>query len=489
MSDSLKSKKFTMPHVYILLMGFILVCAILSWILPHGAYERVEMEVNGRVRNVVNAQSFNWIETAPEDKITGIGSFFEAFFVGKGSKVGLFDAFMAVFNGMVNAADIVFFIFISFAAVNCFIESGMFHGMIAGLARKLKGKSRVVFIPIFLALLGLCSSTFGLFEEALPFIPVFVGMSVALGFDALVGLAIVAVGIGMGYSGAAMNPFTVQVAQGIAELPLMSGAIYRVICHLAMLAVASVYIIRYAHKVQANPKASYCYGQDLGELNLTEDSLSQHEFGVRQKIVSLWFLITIVCFILGVYFLHWYFGEIATFLLVMSIGVAVIMKWSPNNYANRIAASFTGAATACLMVGIARGIMMVLQQGQIIDTVVYGLAYPLSGLPTIVAAEAMLILETILNFFIPSGSGQAMAVMPIMAPLADVLGLSRQVAVLAYQFGDGFSNIMWPTAFAVVMAGIAKVKVTQWWRFLVPLFGLILLTQGVLMAIAVIIGF
>jgi uncharacterized ion transporter superfamily protein YfcC len=101
----------------------------------------------------------------------------------------------------------------------------------------------------------------------------------------------------------------------------------------------------------------------------------------------------------------------------------------------------------------------------------------------------MLILETVLNFFIPSGSGQAMAVMPIMAPLSDVLGLSRQVAVLAYQFGDGFSNIMWPTAFAVVMAGIAKVKVTQWWRFLVPLFGLILLTQGVLMAIAVVIGF
>ncbi|MDR1175243.1 MAG: TIGR00366 family protein [Treponema sp.] len=457
-------KKLAMPHVYVLLTIIILVAAALTWVLPAGQFERV---LNAKNQSVVVPNSWHAIEQTP---------------------VGPFKAVKAIFDGMVDAADIIFFIFIDYAAISLLIASGAFHGMVSGLLKVLKGKARAVIIPLFIVIFGFASSTIGVFEEALPFIPIFVGIAIAMGYDAIIGIGIVALGVGMGYSGAFMNPFTVGIAQSIAELPPLSGSWYRIVCHIVMIIVASIYMVRYALKIQKDPGKSLVAGEDFSKFTVGEDSIS-HQFGIRQKLSMLVFLLTLVMFVVGVKVWGWYFGEIATVFLLMAVVIAIIMGWSPNEFSRKMVAGLGDITAACMMVGIARGIRVVLTEGNIIDTVVYGMAIPLQYLPTWLAGEFMLVLQTLINFLIPSGSGQATTVMPIMAPLSDLLGISRQVAVLAFQFGDGLSNILWPTAFAVVMAGIGGVKVTTWWKWLVPLFLWLLLAQAVLIAVAIGIGY
>ncbi|MDR2184557.1 MAG: TIGR00366 family protein [Treponema sp.] len=457
--------KFAMPHVYVLLTIIIMVTALLTWVLPAGEFDRAP---NAQGRTVVVPGTWHAVEQTP---------------------VGFFKAVKAIFDGLVDAADIIFFIFIDYAAISLLIASGAFHGLVAGLLKVFKGKARAIVIPLFLVIFGFAASTIGMFEEALPFIPIFVGIAIAMGYDAIIGIGMVALGVGMGYSGAFMNPFTVGVAQGIAELTPLSGSWYRIICHVVMIVVASIYMIRYALKIQKDPSKSLVAGEDFSKFAMDEESLAKHEFGIRQKLSLAIFLITLVIFVIGVKVWGWYFGEIATVFLLMAVVIAVIMGWSPNEFSRRIVAGLSDITAACMMVGIARGIRVVLSQGNIIDTVVYGMSVPLNYLPKWLAGEFMLVLQTLLNFLIPSGSGQAATVMPIMAPLSDLLGISRQVAVLAFQFGDGLSNILWPTAFAVVMAGIGGVKVTSWWKWLVPLFLWLFLAQAILIAIAIGIGF
>ena len=174
--------------------------------------------------------------------------------------------------------------------------------------------------------------------------------------------------------------------------------------------------------------------------------------------------------------------------MIMGLVTAVIMGWGPSETAEKVAKSFADMAMAAMMVGLARAILVVLREGSIIDTVVYGMSLPLSYMPTWIAAECMLVIQTLLNFLVPSGSGQAVISMPIMAPLADLLGISRQVAVLCFQFGDGLSNIIWPTAFAPVLAALAGVKLERWWKWVTPVFLLLIFTQMICVAIAMFIG-
>ena len=457
-SETKQKKKFELPHIFVLLSAIILVCAIATWLLPAGEFERA---VNEAGTEVVVPGTYHTVESSP---------------------VGLFDSIKAIYNGMLNGADVIFFVFIAYAAIGLIISTGAFNGLVAGLLKVLKGKTRAVIIPIFILVLGCASSTIGVFEEAFPFIPIFVG--IALGYDAVVGLAIVALGTGLGYSGAVMNPFTVGMAQSIAGLPQMSGIPFRLVCHLTMIVVASAFTIRYALKVQADPAKSLVHGDSFDHLTMNPEEIEKHPFGIREKLVLGVLAAGIAVIVWGTKVKGWYFEDLSGVFLIMGIISSLIMGWGPNIIAKKVARSFADIAVACMMIGFARGILVVLQNGHIIDTVVYALSIPLSKLPGWISGEAMLIVQTLLNFLIPSGSGQAVTSMPIMAPLADLCGISRQVAVLAFQFGDGLSNIIWPTAMTPIMCGIAGVKMDKWWKFIVPLFLILLVTQGVLIAIA-----
>ena len=462
-----EKKKFKVPHVFIILFLIIVLCTILTWIVPAGAFDYVE---NDQGRSVAVAGTWHEVDPTP---------------------VGPLRMFELIYEGMVNAADIAFLVFITFASVTFVIKSGAFDGAVAVLLKIFKGKTSLITIPVFMALIGLGSSTIGMFEEWLPFIPVFAAVYTGMGYDALVGLAVVAFGAGIGYSGAMMNPFTVGVAQGIAEVTYMSGSGFRIMCHAVMLVVGAAFIMRYASKVKDDAKNSYLYGTVVQDLTTSENAadVENLKFGIQQKLVLLDLVAAIAVVVTGVIKAGWYFSQICAVFIIMAIIAAIIMRWNLNKIGEMFAAGFTEATTAAMMVGIARGVKMVLTEGGIIDTVVNALTVPLSHLPAALSGVAMLIMQTILNFFIPSGSGQAAVSMPIMAPMADLLGLSRDVAVLAYQFGDGLSNIIWPTAFAAVVAGLAGVPLDKWWKLAFKLFGILIVVQAILMVVAVATGF
>lgn len=458
-----KKRKFKLPHIFVLLTGIIIVCAILTWILPAGEFDR---QTNAAGTEVVVPGTYHTVDASP---------------------VGPFETLKSLYNGMLNGGGVIFFVFIAYAAIGLIISTGAFNGLVSGLLKILKGKARAVIIPIFILVLGCISSTIGVFEEAFPFIPIFVGIAIAMGYDALVGLGIVALGVGLGYSGAVMNPFTVGMAQDIAGIPQMSGIGFRIICHVVMIIVASTLLIRYALKIQADPTKSYVYGDDFSHMEMDPQGIEHHSFGIREKAVLAVLALGVVVIVWGVKTKGWYFEDLSAVFLLMGIISSFIMGWGPDTIAQKMAASFTDIAVACMIIGFSRGILVVLQSGHIIDTIVYGISIPLGKFPAWIASELMLIVQTLLNFLIPSGSGQAVTSMPIMAPLADLIGVSRQVSVLAFQFGDGLSNIIWPTAMAPIMCGIAGIKIEKWWKLIVPIFLALLVTQGVLIAVATIV--
>ena len=458
-----KKRKFKLPHIFVLLTGIIIVCAILTWILPAGEFDR---QTNAAGTEVVVPGTYHTVDASP---------------------VGPFETLKSLYNGMLNGGGVIFFVFIAYASIGLIISTGAFNGLVAGLLKILKGKARAVIIPIFILVLGCVSSTIGVFEEAFPFIPIFVGIAIAMGYDALVGLGIVALGVGLGYSGAVMNPFTVGMAQDIAGIPQMSGIGFRIICHVVMIIVASILLIRYALKIQADPTKSYVYGDDFSHMEMDPQGIEHHSFGIREKAVLAVLALGVVVIVWGVKTKGWYFEDLSAVFLLMGIVSSFIMGWGPDTIAQKMAASFTDIAVACMIIGFSRGILVVLQSGHIIDTIVYGISIPLGKFPAWIASELMLVVQTLLNFLIPSGSGQAVTSMPIMAPLADLIGVSRQVSVLAFQFGDGLSNIIWPTAMAPIMCGIAGIKIEKWWKLIVPIFLALFITQGVLIAIATIV--
>lgn len=459
-----EKKKFKLPHIFVLLFCIVLLCTILTWIIPAGQFDRV---VNDAGREIAVAGTWHKVDPTP---------------------VGFMGFFTSFYDGMLLAAEIMITVFIAFASVQFVLKSGAFDGLVVALMKVFKGKSSVIVIPLFMAIIGTASSTIGMFEEWLAFIPIFAAIFIGLGYDAMVGLAVVALGAGMGFSGATINPFTVGVAQGIAEVPYMSGVGFRLLCHAAMLVVGGGLTIRYALKVKADPTKSYVYGDDFSSI-VGNDTDVKAEFTWRQKVVLVDLFAAIAVIVYGVNTYGWYFAEITAVFMVMGLVAAIVMGFKPDQIAMVFQEGFKDACTAAMMVGIARATLIVLQEGNIIDTVVYYFSEPLSYLPAWAAAVFMLIMQTALNFFIPSGSGQAAVSMPIMAPTADLLGIPRDIAVLAYQFGDGMSNIVWPTAFAAIMAGLAGVKLEKWWKFIFPIFGCIIVTQAVMIVIAMFTGF
>ena len=453
-------KKFKVPHIYVILCSIILTCTIATHILPAGEFERTMSSIG---REVVVPGTYHTVEATP---------------------VGFFAMLQSLYKGLCNAAEIVFFTFLAYAAMGLVIQSGAFNGLISWLLKILKGRARLAIIPILITVIGAISSTIGLYEEMLPIVPVVVGLSIAMGYDALVGCGIVAFGLSMGLACAAMNPFIMGIAKNIAGLPLTSGAGYRIFCHITMIIITSCFMMNYAAKIQKDPTKSMVYGDDFSRFRMDID-LENSSFGVRQQIILTFLVLVIGVIIWGCTSLGWYFNELSAVFVLLGLVSAAIMGWGPSVIAEKMNKGFAEITTCCMMIGIARGIMVVMQEGQIIDTVVNALAVALVGLPSYISAAGMVIVQNLLNFLVPSGSGQAVISMPIMAPLSDLIGVSRDTAVLAFQMGDGYSNIIWPTGFAPIFSGLAGVRVDKWWKWGAKIFASIIIAQLILVAISV----
>ncbi len=460
-----KKYNFKIPHTYIIIGIIIVFAMVLTWIVPAGQFDRTEDPDTGRT--IVIPDSYHRVEQSP---------------------IGPFDLFIAIHQGMVESSDIIFFIFFAYGFVYMQIKTGAFDGAVGALLRKTSGKEKYI-IPAFMILFGVCGSTFGMYEETYGLLPAFIGIAIALGYDGLVGGAIVVVGVATGFAAATFNPFTIGVAQGIAQLPLFSGYEFRAIIFVAFMALAIWYVMRYASKVKTNPELSIVKDVKFSVAEgRSRDELMNTSFTTRHKISMLLFIITIILIIFGTIKLGWYIGELAGLFIIMMIITGLVGGFNMDQIAECFVEAVSNVVFGALVVGLARAILVIMENGNIIDTVVYALANSVAGLSTWLAAEGMLIVQNLINFFIPSGSGQAATAMPIMSPLADMLGIKRQIAVLAFQFGDGFSNMFWPTAVATE-CGLMGLPIEKWYKFVTPLFGLMFLLQVIFIAIAVAIGF
>ena len=464
-----KKKKFAVPHVYILLLALILLFSILSYVVPAGVYDTMDIVVNpdtGATRKVVNPDTFHKVDQTP---------------------VTLMQFLTAVPRGLQESAQIIFFIFIVGGAMTVLQETRAIEAGMGRMIKALKGSS-ILIIPVIMFLFSLCGSVFGMAEETIPFIPIFVSLCIAMGYDSITGTAIVFCGAGAGFAGAFMNPFTIQVAQGIAQLPLLSGMSFRVVMYICMVVLAIAFVMIYARKVKKNPQLS-----SMHEFDKTREDVIDLEalpaFGIREKLILVVFLASIILLIWGVIKKGWYMDEIAALFFAMSMIVAAIGKLGFNNYAVTLGKGMADIASGALVVGFARGILVVMYDGQILHTILHGAAALLDGLPATVSAIGMYIFQCLLNFIVPSGSGQAAVSIPIMAPLADLVGVTRQTACIAFQLGDGISNIFTPTS-GYFMAGLALAKVpwSKWAKWILPLIGLQYLLGAIFVIAAQMIG-
>lgn len=455
-----KKKKFKVPHTYVILFSVILIMAILTYIIPAGEYDRVKDEVSGKT--VVVPTSFHSVEQNP---------------------IKFFDLFQSVPKGMKAASSIIFFIFIVGGAFQMITATGAIEAGIGKMAKALQGKEKLL-IPAFLCIFSLGGATFGMAEEAIVFVPIGIALARALGFDAITGTAMITLGAACGFTSGFMNPFTVGVAQKIAELPLFSGLGVRLVFLVIFLAITTVYLMRYADKVRKDPSISFVRELEIEEKDKVIDLSNIPELKPQHHLVLATVVVGFGFIIWGVFKNGWYITEIGSAFLAMGLIGGFLGKLGPSRLAQEFVIGAKSIVFGALVVGVARGILVVMQDGMILDSIVNGLAAAIQVLPKSISAIGMYITQVIINFFIPSGSGQAAATMPIMKPLADIVGITRQTAVVAYQFGDGFTNSIIPTSAALMgVLSVAKIPYEKWFKFLWPLMLIWLGTGAVLIVI------
>ena len=439
-----KKKKLAVPHTYVLLLVLVLICAIATWLVPGGQYERVVDEATGR--KVIDPTSFQFVDSE--------------------GGLGFFDTMKEFILGMESASDIIFFIFIIGGAFTIVQATGAMAGGVHALVRRFGNKQNFILV-LFLFIFSVFGGTIGMAEEVIVFVPLLVLLCNELKLDRMVALAVCMIGARVGFTTGLINPFTVGVAQGLSELPLYSGLGYRLIWYAVILVITAWYILRYCKKIKEDPTASIMYGEVVDEV---KEDVEKVELTKKRMGVLAIFFITLALMVFGVFKWGWYMEEIATVFLIMGILCGLVGGLGPNGTARAFVAGCKDLVFAALVVGIAKAVLLVLQDGGIIDSIIYFASNALRHLPKMLAVWGMYVFQLVLNFFIPSGSGQATATMPIMAPLSDTLGITRQTAVLCFHYGDGFTNLVVPTLGSLMdCVAVSKVPFEKYLKWVWPL--------------------
>lgn len=461
-----KGKKgFKIPHTYVILFSVVILATLMTYILPAGVYDRYRDERTGRT--LVDPQSYHTVERTP---------------------VSFFKMVESVPAGMKETAEIIFFIFICGGAFSIIQATGAIDGAIGKAVLGLKGKEKLL-IPITVFIFAIGGATYGMAEEVIVFIPIGVALARAVGYDDIVGVSMMSTGAAVGFSGGMLNPFTVGIAQSIAELPLFSGLGLRFVGTAILYVIACWYIMRYAAKVKTDPRSSIVF--DLMEADPGRHAeTGDIPFTGTHKTVMAVIAVSFVYMIYGVIKEGFYIMELSAVFLGMGILAGLAGRLTPSRIASTFVEGAKTIAFGALVVGIARAILVVMTQGQIVDTVINSLANWVAMLPGALTAVGMFWVQVVINFFIPSGSGQAATTMPIMTPLADIVEITRQTAVLAYQYGDGFTNQIIPTSAALMgVLGMAKMPYERWFKFIWPLMVFWIAAGSVMVFIAAVIEY
>lgn len=473
--------RIRVPHVFALLTGVIFACAVLTYVLPSGTYQRAERTYGTLTRTVVVPGTY--VELPKH--VTPLGVLVGSREEGQASPTSVLGFLTAIPRGMEGAADIIFFIFVVGGVFGILQQTGTIAAVLQALLARFRDSGPLLTVVIMVAA-GIGGSTLGMGEELIPLVPIFLIVSKELGYDRVYGLALVAVGAQVGFAAATTNPFTVQIAQGIAEVPLGSGIAFRLVFFACAMTVAVGYVLRYGRKIRRDPAASVMAGDAF--------VLAGDVERVPLRAAHVWIVgVAVVVFAVILYAVQamgWWLAEMGGGFLLVGLLAAAIARLSVAEATAAFVRGLEEMVVAALVVGFAKGIQVVLEDAQVMDTLIHGAATALQHLPTVLAAEGMFAFQSMLNFFIPSGSGQAAVTMPLMAPLADVLGLTRQTAVFAFTCGDGFSNSIIPTSgLLMAMLGLAGIPYEKWLRFMVPLFLLLTALSAVFLAVAVWIGY
>ncbi len=474
--------RIRIPHVFVLLSGVILVVSILTYVIPSGRYQRSEITVGQLTRTIMVPGTYERIPKHISLESVFLGEEEE----GMASPVSLAGLVSAIPRGLEGVADIVFLIFICGGVISIINRTGTITALLQALLRKFKDSGPGLTIVLMIAG-AIGGSTIGMGEELIPLVPIFLLVAKQLGYDRIFGFVLVFLGADIGFSAATTNPFTVQIAQGIAEVPLGSGIAFRVIFLSVILATAIIYVLRYGRKIRKDPSKALVPFNEGGVRAANIET-------IKLRPAHIWILLqSVLIFAVTLYLMQargWWLNEMSGGFLLIGVITIIISGLPVSEAVKAFSRGMEEMVVAALVVGFARGIQVVLNDGQILDTIIYFAASLLQNTSTIIAAEGMLVFQSILNFFIPSGSGQAAVTMPLMAPLSDILGVSRQTAVFAFTCGDGFSNSIVPTGGVLMgMLALAKIPYEKWLKFMMPLFLILMGWSAIFLAIAVAIDY
>ncbi|MCL7748467.1 YfcC family protein [Halalkalibacter alkaliphilus] len=438
-----KKKKFAFPHIYVILLIFVAVMSIASYVVPAGEYERVEGPMG---RMMINPDVFTFIESTP---------------------IGLMDFLTAIPQGMVSASSVVFFTFMIGGAFMVLKDTGIIHFGVDRLTRTFISR-KVLIIPVLLVTFSVITAFIGTPELALVYVPILIPLMIKLGYDKMMAAGVALISTTGGFLAALTNPGTVGLSHQIAELPVYSGAGYRFLLLVAIITSGVIFLIGYAKKLEKNPQLVKQSLKETASHHIYQEK--NYDITTRQQVAGIVVILMFVGMIYGVLTHQWDFIKLAGYFLAMGVIVGIVAGMSGNQISESFNKGFRDVLLGAMIIGVARGVAVVMEESQIIDTIIYGLSHAVSSLPSSITVLGMLATQGLFNFFVPSGSGQALITMPIMIPLADIVGTTRQTAILAFQIGDGLSNIIFPTS-GYFMATIAAAGISygKWAKFIFPL--------------------
>lgn len=459
-------KRFSVPHTYAILFAMIILAAVASYVLPTGEFERIKDAASGKTI-VVNG-SYHPVESEP---------------------VGFFDMFKAIPDGMQKGSQIIFYIFIVSGVFGIIRSTGAIESGINKGVRHLEGREKLL-IPASMFLFSIGGFTMGMAEESIIFVPIGIALARAMGFDAITGTAMITMGAASGFMGGMLNPFTVGVAQSLAQLPLFSGLAFRAVVYVIVLSFAIWYVMRYAYKVKADPAQSIIYDiEKQASKEKVDVDVDIPDLSTRHKLVFLVMVCGLAFNVYGVFKYEWFLTELTASFLIMGLVAGLVGGLSVNNLFDSFVSGAKAVTFGALIVGFARAITVVLEDGKTIDTMINALTSAIGHLPDAVNVVAMFLIQAVLNLFISSGSGQAATTMPIMVPIADLLGIQRQIAVLAFQYGDSVTNSIIPTSSALMgYLAVAGIPYEKWVKFIWKLLLGWAIIASVALIVAVAIG-
>ncbi|MFT5215767.1 MAG: putative ion transporter superfamily protein YfcC [Glaciecola sp.] len=447
------------PHAVTMLFGIIVLVTILTYILPAGTYERVI--VDGR--SSVIPDSYKVILSTP---------------------IGLLDMFKAIPLGFKAAVEIIFIVLAGAIMFGFMEKSKAVENSVGTLVKKLGFKNKHLIIVIMTFIYGLLGVAVG-YENNIAMVPIAAVLSLALGGDLILaaGISVGAMTIGFGLS--PINPYTVGTGHKIAQLPMFSGALLRSVLCFSALSVMAYYNVRYFKKITKNPEKSLGKGLDISGMSLSKP-IQDYKVSVNNWMIISIFIMGLMVILYGVFNLNWYLNELSAVFLMVALLCGIVSRMNSNTMSETVLKAVAFAAPGAFMVGYATSIKVLMEMGNIGDTISYNLALTLKDLPLYASAISMSISQTVINFFIPSGSGQALATLPVMLPLGESLGLTRQITILAFQIGDGLSNLINPTLGGLIaMLSICRVPIDRWIRFIFPVLITLLGISFIALIIAV----